>query len=71
MNHSFLHKVLRLIVTAIYVPNSANLVTLMMEAISSSETQALTRTTRLNIPEDGIPLYIPVVFHLYQTDHDR
>jgi hypothetical protein len=30
-------------------------VTLRMEVIISSETSALTRVTRRNIPEDGIP----------------
>jgi hypothetical protein len=30
------------------------LITLMMEALSSSETSILTRTTWRNIPEDGI-----------------
>jgi hypothetical protein len=36
------------------VPSSLLLVTLMMEAIRSSETSALTRATLRNIPEEGI-----------------
>jgi hypothetical protein len=45
----FLHSVLRLLVTA-NVPNSPILVTLMMEALSSSETSVLSRATWHNIP---------------------
>jgi hypothetical protein len=46
--------VLRLLVTANVVPSSPILVTLIMEALRSSETSVLTRTTLRNISADGI-----------------
>jgi hypothetical protein len=50
---AFLRSVHRLLATADVFPSSQIFLTLMMEALSSSETSVLTRATKRNIPEDG------------------
>jgi hypothetical protein len=52
--HVFIRSMRLLIIASNVIPRSLILITLMIEAIPSSETSILTRATRRHIPEDGI-----------------
>jgi hypothetical protein len=53
-NYVFLRSVRRLLVSVIAVPSSPILVTLMMETLRLSDTSVRIRSTRRNIPKEGI-----------------
>jgi hypothetical protein len=62
MNLVFLRSVRQLLITATVFSSPVTL----MEALSSSETSLLTRTTRRNIPEEGI---LPTLLDVVQTSN--
>jgi hypothetical protein len=66
MQFVFLRRAIQLLVSTNVVPSSLILSTLMMEAISSSETFVLTKVARHHTPENGIFLVTDVFLFLWQ-----
>jgi hypothetical protein len=71
-NYVVLRSVLQLLITANVVLSLLDFVTLMMEAIRSSEASVLTRATWCHVPEDGILhktsyIYIYIYIELFKV----
>jgi hypothetical protein len=60
---------IRLLANADALPSSPILVTLMMEAIHSSEIWAVIKATGRNIPENGILITVKRLHNLHDDGH--